>query len=277
MGCLTAIQASAAQQLPAPAISVEAVMEQLQDKQDLVFVDVRESQAFEQVRIPGSLNIPLFAVKTKAFLKGKTLVLVDEGYRPRQLAEACEQLRQAGFDARFLFGGLNAWHIWSAKFILLPLQGDIFTQKTLNRMPPRALFAEQEGKYWLVINVSASGEAQSLPGGELHPPGPPQGGNVQPQTLSVPFNRDHPKQFLADIEHAVAHAPTRSEWFLIVIANQHGEDYEAIERVLQNTRIAPVFFLEGGFKAYRQFVAQQTQIRQGQPQDITTSCQPCAR
>jgi rhodanese-related sulfurtransferase len=306
-GFSTSIGRVAAQQPPTSAISVDAVAQQLQEKQNLVLVDVRDSQAFEQVRIPGSLNIPLFAVKTKAFLKSKPLVLVDEGSHPRQLENACKQLQQAGFDARFLFGGLNAWQAWSANVHLLPLQGDVFAQKALNTMPPRALFAEREGKYWLLIDVSAN----PLPRGEEHPPGPPQGGNVHSQspstgrrtglptsdageapalpgalpggglfsqTLSVPFDRDHPELFLPDLEHAVANAAVRSERFLVVIYNQHGEDYETIERVLQHTEVPPVFFLEGGFNAYKQFAAQQTQITQGLQQKLSTTCCPsCPR
>lgn len=341
MGNSIRIGASAAQPLPAYAIAVDAVMQRLQEQQDLFLVDVREERQFVQVRIPGSLNIPLFAVKTKAFLKTKPVVLIDEGYRPHHLEETCVQLTQAGFEAHFLFGGLNAWRAWSAKFNLPPLQGDVFAQKALNTMPPRALFAERGGEYWLLIDVSASEgtQPQPLPGrqwsdGEDTPLHPPQGGNtrsrppstglrtglpnnavdvspgsagVSPasdadrmsafpgagetpalpgglpegdffsQAISVPFDRDNPEPFLTHVEYAVADAAVRSELFLVLIYNQHGEDYEQIERVLRNADIAPVFFLQGGSDAYQKFSAQQNQIRQGGEQDLTTPCKPCGR
>jgi rhodanese-related sulfurtransferase len=269
----------AAQPLPAYAVSVETVMQRLQEHQDLFLVDVREAHQFAQVRIPGSLNIPLFAVNTKAFLKTKAVVLVDEGSRPHQLAAVCDQLMQAGFEAHFLFGGLNAWHTRSAHVHVPPLHGDVFAQKALNRMPPQALSAEQDGKYWLIIDVSASGgtHPQPLPGGELHPPGSPQRGNAQPQARSIPFDPKNPEQFLADFERAVAHAADRSEGFLILLYNQRGEGYEAIERVLQRRDLPPVFFLEGGSHGYTRFVAQQNQIKQGQQQEITATCPSCAR
>jgi rhodanese-related sulfurtransferase len=293
----------------------------VQERQELVLIDVRGPQAFEQVRIPGSLNIPLFAVKTKAFLKDKPLVLVDEGFRPRRLADACDQLRQAGFEARFLFGGLNAWRTRSANFNLLrsaklalprsahvnllPLQGDVFAQNALNTMPPQALFAEQGSEYWLLLDVSAvSGNAQSLPdnaatgspgsagilpaievpdgkerdAGKMPAlPGTLPGRKFSSRALSVPFDRENPEPFLAHVEQTVALSSAWSEGFLILIYNRHGEDYEAIERVLRKTPLAPVFFLKGGIEAYTQFVAQQRQIKQGQHQERTTSCHPCAR
>ena len=62
------------------AISVESVLQKSKEKQEIILVDGRKSDAFEKFRIPGSINIPLYAVKTKAFLRTKLLVLVNEGY-----------------------------------------------------------------------------------------------------------------------------------------------------------------------------------------------------
>jgi hypothetical protein len=169
---------------------------------------------------------------------------------------------------------------------LLALQGDVFAQKTLNKMPPQAVFAEQDGKYWLIIDVSAGALSEKEP-----TPDPSQAdsgltGNagkmpalpgIFSQAISVPFDPKNPEQFLADFERTVEDATLWSDVFLVLIYNQYGEDYEEIERVLQNTRIAPVFFLKGGIAAYKQFVAQQTQIEQGQQQEVTTSCPSCVR
>ena len=65
---------------PAFAISAESVLQKMRENQDIVLVDIRRRVEFEKFRIPGSINIPLFAIKTKAFLKSKSLVIVDEGY-----------------------------------------------------------------------------------------------------------------------------------------------------------------------------------------------------
>ena len=91
------------------------------------------------------------------------------------------------------------------------------------------------------------------------------------------FDPNNSEQFLAYFEQAIAQTSARSELFLVLVYNKRGEDYDEIERVLQDTHIMPVFFLEGGSNAYKQFVARQTQIKQGQQQELTTPCQPCAR
>jgi hypothetical protein len=62
-----------------------------------------------------------------------------------------------------------------------------------------------------------------------------------------------------------------------LIYNQHGKGYEEIERILQDTDLNTMFFLKGGIAAYKQFVARQTQFNQGQNQEFTTACDPCAR
>jgi hypothetical protein len=71
------------------------------------------------------------------------------------------------------------------------------------------------------------------------------------------------------------HGLYRSESTLVLIYNQNDKGYKEIARILQNPEVPPVFFLEGGFNAYKQFVAQQIQITQGQHQELRTTCQPC--
>jgi rhodanese-related sulfurtransferase len=238
------------------AVSVETVIQQISQQQRVMLVDVRKKSGFEQFRIPGSLNIPLFAVKTKTFLRNTPLILVDEGYRPRQLEEACEQFTQAGFEARFLYGGLNAWRAHGA-----PLQGDRVAQKNLNRVPPQQFFAEQDEDTWLVIDVSASQRADTRA--------------LIPQAISLPYRKDD-AQFVETFKKMVATRTTHPQRFVLVV-DQQGARYDPLERMLQNTGVQPVFFLQGGLRAYTQCVTQQARIRQGQEELTTAACTRCAR
>jgi len=52
---------------PSLAISVEAVLYKLKRNQKLTLVDVRRKQDFARLHIPGSINIPTYAVKTKTY------------------------------------------------------------------------------------------------------------------------------------------------------------------------------------------------------------------
>jgi rhodanese-related sulfurtransferase len=255
-GVLGKSRAPAAQAPVTHAISVKTVIQRVQEDQCLVLVDVREQRQFDRFNIPGSLNIALFAVKTKVFLKGRLLVLVDEGYRPHQLDETCAQLRQAGFDAWFLYGGLNAWRAHGA-----PLQGDVFARKALNKLPPQQFFVEQETENWLVIDVSAS-DNQAVR-------------NLIPHTVSVSYQPHDQAAFLATLNTTIAQHQGQP-WLSVLICDVRGEHYAAIERLIQHTDVKNVFFLKGGIDAYRQFVAQQERIKQGKEQGgdrhSTSSC-----
>lgn len=67
--------------LPGLMISMDSIVADREKKKEWMLVDIRPTAAFEKLRIPGSLNVPIFAIKTKPFLKKQDLVLVDEGYR----------------------------------------------------------------------------------------------------------------------------------------------------------------------------------------------------
>jgi hypothetical protein len=45
----------------------------------LCLLDVRSQDGYRLARIPDSLNLPLFTVKTKGFLRSKRVILVNEG------------------------------------------------------------------------------------------------------------------------------------------------------------------------------------------------------
>ena len=77
------------------------------EKQEIMLIDVRKEADFERCRIPGSLNIPLHTLKTKAFLKSKPLALINKGYNSGTLEKKCLRLMEAGFtDVSFVIGGL---------------------------------------------------------------------------------------------------------------------------------------------------------------------------
>jgi len=49
---------------PAFVIPIESILQKLKENQDIILIDVRKKDEFEKFSIPGSINIPLFAVKT---------------------------------------------------------------------------------------------------------------------------------------------------------------------------------------------------------------------
>ena len=77
----------------------------------ITIVDTRPSDAFGACHIKGSLNIPLFAIKTKSFLKHKPVVLISDPTSEHGLEAACISLKEKyGFkQVSILYGGLNGW------------------------------------------------------------------------------------------------------------------------------------------------------------------------
>ncbi|NJL60103.1 MAG: rhodanese-like domain-containing protein [Desulfobacteraceae bacterium] len=126
-------------------------MKKLGENQDIILIDTRNKTEFEKFRIPDSINVPLFALKTKDFLKPKSLILINEGYHQAQLRKTCKELNSAGFRASFIYGGLNAWKENGGQ-----IEGDPFAQKELDKITPLDFFAEKDGENRIVIDVSSS-------------------------------------------------------------------------------------------------------------------------
>src|SRR5512134_1867005 len=73
-------------------VTAENVLSRMKSKQDALLIDVRDRDAFEKLRIPGSIHIAPYSLKTKAFLRNKPLVLVSEGYSDAALELTCRSM-----------------------------------------------------------------------------------------------------------------------------------------------------------------------------------------
>jgi len=241
---------------PAFSISVESVLRQLREKQEIILIDVRDGKDFEKFRIPGSINIPVFAVKTKAFLKNKPLVLINEGYNNTKLEKECRRLRDSGCTKVWVMnGGLNFWRQKGG-----PLQGDVFAQKELNTISPRTFFAERNFEDWLVIDVSESRKPEAL--------------YLMPQGIHVPFSSD-PTRFRSELKKGVDKHKNHA-FLLVLIFNEDGRQYKKIEKVVNQSKIKNVFYLKGGLQGYKKFLQKQALIRQ--PTDsLKKTLRKCAR
>ncbi|MCK4823253.1 rhodanese-like domain-containing protein, partial [bacterium] len=219
-------------------------------------VDVRNRDDFKKSSIPGSINIPLFAIKTKAFLKSKSLILINEGYNYCQLERECERLRKSGFSVWLLNGGLNYWRKKGA-----PLMGDPFAQKELNKIPPAVFFAEKDYENWIVIDVSPSKHSEAC--------------FLIPRTIFIPYENNE-KKFISTFKKTVAQHKDNA-FISALLFTEKGVLYDKIEKVIKKTDSKPVFFLKGGIEAYRKFLEKQAIIRQAKHNSRKTlkKCSSC--
>jgi len=88
-------------------------LKEVMSNDDIYVIDIRESDELEaETGLEGSVHIPMGKVFTEAF-KGnipkdkKVISICKTGGRCRVLTG---HLKEKGFDADFLEGGLNAWN-----------------------------------------------------------------------------------------------------------------------------------------------------------------------
>lgn len=226
---------------PAFAISVESVLEKLQENQEIILIDIRSREEFQKFSIPGAINIPLFSIKTKTLLKSKYLVLINEGYSYSQLEQECARLRDAGFRVSILNGGLNSWSQQGA-----PLEGDVFAQKELNKITPQIFFTEKDYSNWLLVDGTRFKKAQAR--------------YLIPQGFHIPL-ADGPEQFVSKLK-AITYNHTDTPFLSILIFDDNGRSYEEIEKLFQKAEIKNIFYLKDGVEGYKAFLEQQASIWQ---------------
>ena len=77
---------------------------------DTLIADVRPEPDYALFHLQGAINLTASALRTKNFLKIKTVVLIGSGLTERELYADCARLKANGFrQAKVLSGGLPAW------------------------------------------------------------------------------------------------------------------------------------------------------------------------
>jgi rhodanese-related sulfurtransferase len=217
----------------AVAISVDSVLRALKQHQDLVLIDVRKERDFERFRIPGSINIPLFAVKAKPFLKNRELVLIDVGHNHSSLEKECGHLNELGFFARLLDGGLRAWREGGGA-----IEGTGPAQRDLDEIAPQAFLDERHYENLVFINACESKKAEAsylIP--DALPPVPPDNLNQLPAQIKEISNK---------------HKGTLPLTF--VVFDDGGEKYSEIRSLIKKAGIRNVLYLQGGLAAYERLL-----------------------
>jgi rhodanese-related sulfurtransferase len=240
---------------PALAASIPAALSGLKKKK-VFLVDVRRPAEYAKYHIPGSLNIPLFALKAKPFLKSKPVILVNDGFAASRLAAACKRLNRAGFKAAVLPGGLLAWKEKGGRLI-----GDPFAMQQMNRVPPAIFMQESRSGDYLLIDASKEKN-------------PPVAGAMR-QAVHLPLLEKQGPAKLKKLIRKNSADPFRA----ILICTRDGRSDDLIQRRLAEAGIRRVFFLQGGRQAYEKQLKYLSLSRKPkQKRSFSTGgCKTCAR
>ena len=107
-------------------------------RSDTVMADVRPATAYAAFHIIGAMNLTAAELRTKPFLKTKTVVLIGNGLDERQQFADCARLKASGFKhTKVLRGGLPTW-LSSGQTVL----GRTPEPIRLGRLEPGELWAE---------------------------------------------------------------------------------------------------------------------------------------
>jgi hypothetical protein len=168
---------------------------------------------------------------------------VNEGYAYEPMERACAHLRNNGFKAWIIDGGLAAWKQKGG-----PLHGDPFQQQGLNKVPAPVFYTEKAYDNWLIVNITPSKQANPPP--------------LMPEAINLPLTKNA-ASFVSALKKAVAQRKD-NPLLLVMLFNEKGEGYEAIEQPIHEAGMTKVFFLDGGLEAYDRFVKNLSVIRQAQ-------------
>ena len=217
------------------AVSPGWVMAKLNQGPKPVIVDIRSPEDYEKLRIPQSMNLPLYAVKTKPYLRDRLIVLVNEGYVYAELAEEARKLKQKGFSAAILFGGLIAWDKNKGELV-----GDVFEISRMKGITPKIFYQEKELEQHLVVDLSIEDWAETK--------------NISKNRVRIPIEKLE-KYLSGDLSGTgKVSLEKANEFMTVLIVNERGSDCEKIEKIVENAKTQNVFFLKGGWLAYEQYV-----------------------
>ena len=232
-------------------------------------VDVRRPARFEELRVPGSMNIPGFQIKTKGFLRGKRLLLLGDGHSYRALDRLADDLQTEGFDqVSIVEGGLNAWRLEVGA-----LEGAANPNRAA-MISPSEYLQEQRYGHWKLVFVgldNAAADASLLSrGAVISDPG----GTAALATLSpgeekieergagdgIPFagiglSNDTAPDAIRSRLTALARADGNGLKPLVLIASADGEGYPRIQAIMKEAGLWNLFYLEGGDQAYARHIS----------------------
>ena len=231
------------------AVTATELIDKAKQNRRMTLVDVRSPEEFERLRIPGSINVPLHAVKTKAYLKAQPFALVSTGCEWRDLESECKRLQLSGFKPSILFGGLVAWQSQGG-----PLEGDRLLVATYKEIPAHLFFHEKDYESIKVFDVS-------------------------PKPLSDAKKLIHENVHVKSIESLVKLAKQKGPRYrAIVLFNENGEQYEKFDAALKKAGIATAFYLKGGINGYRHFLENTTLSWKSKAERVVTlgGCGTCS-
>lgn len=202
-----------------------------------LLVDVRNTKEFEDFHIPGAINVPAYAVKTKSFLQTRPVFLVDDGHNYARLQTLCEELRGQGFkNVSAIVGGVNLAFLNGES-----VEGAGIAQGAITRLIPEDFIQQKNYAYVLVVDVS--GKTTLL-------------ANIMPaQNILRISSKD--AAFVDRINQSVVTKKKLSNFPLVVVVDRDGRQSVKLQKKLSTLKDINIVYLEGGVNGLELFIQRQ--------------------
>ena len=213
-------------------------LKQLINKKNTTLVDVRNADDFSIIHIPESLNIKSHEIKTKAFLKGKQLVLIGYGYDIGTLSEICKTLGLSGFKSvQVLENGIAGW---ANENLAGSLNQEV--NKAVFYVRPADIAGITDIKHVLVINIT--GKKSNLLDNYF----------VNVSSVSAKNNTSLFNQ-LKKINQS-----RKNQYHYMIVVDSDGRRYSALHGLNHIRNGMPVMFLSGGLDDLNSYDKKQSAI-----------------
>lgn len=211
---------------------------------DSVLVDVSDSSQAADFGLNDVIGVPMHELKTKAFLRGRNLVLLDQAFRYYELIEECRLLKTLGFSKiSVLAGGIGS------------LSG---SPPTVGRIGAADFHALRQKWRWLVFDLAGSGYASAS-------------GNLV--NLGTKINK---QLFSSKVGQAIEDFRAVNGFYpYALILDRQGRDYPFVLGSIAEKYRSRVFYLDGGIAGYQDFVLQQNTILEQKKHIESRGSLPC--
>lgn len=199
----------------------------------VMLVDVRAPEQFNLCHIEGAANWPLRMVGNLASRREKAIILHGVGSEDDALEAHALRAKESGAHSVFVLrGGVRAWMAAGH-----PVIGIATESSRVALIQPVELLASRQDD-WVVLDLGG-GEALSAAG-------------RMPGGFRIGATLDERTAFLSEVRSAL---DARKGASRLLFVSELGEQYEIVEREYARSIGVPVYYLQGGSRAYREFVA----------------------
>lgn len=195
-----------------------------------VIIDTRRAENYRLFHIKNSLNIKLYQIQTKNYLKRKNLIIIGNTFDEKSMLKTCMKLTGSGYKhVNILKDGVAAWF----KYDHPPENNKVY--KTIYYLSPGDFHNIYFKKEYIVLNVS--GEANSVIKKDIS--------SVKVVTLS---GGGH-KLFKKIIKWA--EKSRRASKFILV--GKDGKKYKSLHKLNSKYADSVFFFLDKGIDALNKY------------------------